>query len=61
MLTLRSQHHKQVDRDLGLLRELDLRLLYAINTHCHADHITGTGEIKVCQSSCCKLRQRNTQ
>lgn len=38
---------QQVDRDLGLLQELDLRLLYAINTHCHADHVTGTGEIKV--------------
>lgn len=38
--------HAQVDRDLGLLKELELQLLYAINTHCHADHITGTGEIK---------------
>jgi glyoxylase-like metal-dependent hydrolase (beta-lactamase superfamily II) len=37
----------QVDRDLGLLKELELQLLYAINTHCHADHITGTGSIKV--------------
>lgn len=36
-----------MDRDLGLLNELELRLLFAINTHCHADHITGTGEIKV--------------
>ena len=36
----------QVDRDLGLLREMGLTLRYALNTHCHADHITGSGEIK---------------
>eukprot|EP00193_Tetraselmis_chui_P014649 CAMPEP_0177776814 /NCGR_PEP_ID=MMETSP0491_2-20121128/14927_1 /TAXON_ID=63592 /ORGANISM="Tetraselmis chuii, Strain PLY429" /LENGTH=242 /DNA_ID=CAMNT_0019295657 /DNA_START=339 /DNA_END=1067 /DNA_ORIENTATION=+ len=35
-----------VDRDLTLIDQLGLKLLYAINTHCHADHITGTGAIK---------------
>mmetsp|Transcript_11421 Transcript_11421/g.27101 ORF Transcript_11421/g.27101 Transcript_11421/m.27101 type:complete len:426 (+) Transcript_11421:102-1379(+) len=35
-----------VDRDLGIVEDLGLKLVYAINTHCHADHITGTGEIK---------------
>ncbi|KAJ3336718.1 Ethylmalonic encephalopathy 1, partial [Kappamyces sp. JEL0680] len=35
-----------VDRDLALVLELKLDLLYAINTHCHADHITSTGVIK---------------
>mmetsp|Transcript_24929 Transcript_24929/g.62823 ORF Transcript_24929/g.62823 Transcript_24929/m.62823 type:complete len:368 (-) Transcript_24929:244-1347(-) len=35
-----------VDRDLALIEQLGLKLKYAINTHCHADHITGTGEIK---------------
>ena len=38
----------QVARDLQLVEELGLKLLYGVNTHCHADHITGTGEIKVC-------------
>jgi len=36
----------QVDRDLKLLKELGLDLKYALNTHCHADHITGTGILK---------------
>jgi len=37
---------EHVDRDLKLVKELDLDLIYGINTHCHADHITGTGSIK---------------
>ncbi|KAG5246162.1 persulfide dioxygenase ETHE1 [Salix suchowensis] len=37
---------KTVDRDLSLVRELGLKLVYAINTHVHADHVTGTGLIK---------------
>jgi glyoxylase-like metal-dependent hydrolase (beta-lactamase superfamily II) len=36
-----------VERDLQIADELGARLLYGINTHCHADHITGTGQIKV--------------
>jgi sulfur dioxygenase len=35
-----------VDRDLNLIKELGLKLVYAMNTHAHADHITGTGLIK---------------
>ncbi|XP_054751609.1 persulfide dioxygenase ETHE1, mitochondrial-like [Lytechinus pictus] len=35
-----------VKRDLHLVEDLGLNLIYAINTHCHADHITGTGLIK---------------
>ncbi|KAG1654070.1 hypothetical protein FOA52_007447 [Chlamydomonas sp. UWO 241] len=34
------------DRDLKLIEEMGLKLIYAINTHAHADHITGTGLIK---------------
>ncbi|CAM9875767.1 unnamed protein product [Chrysoparadoxa australica] len=34
------------DRDVEILNQLGLRLKYAINTHCHADHITGTGLLK---------------
>uniref|UniRef100_A0A6M2FCG1 persulfide dioxygenase n=1 Tax=Populus davidiana TaxID=266767 RepID=A0A6M2FCG1_9ROSI len=37
---------KTVDRDLSLVKELGLKLIYALNTHVHADHITGTGLIK---------------
>jgi glyoxylase-like metal-dependent hydrolase (beta-lactamase superfamily II) len=36
-----------VDRDLQIVDELGLNLVLAINTHCHADHITGTGLLKV--------------
>lgn len=36
----------QVDRDLKEVKELGLQLLYGINTHAHADHITGTGLLK---------------
>ncbi|XP_019720883.1 persulfide dioxygenase ETHE1, mitochondrial isoform X1 [Hippocampus comes] len=35
-----------VDRDLKLIEELGLRLKTAVNTHCHADHVTGTGLMK---------------
>jgi len=37
---------EHVDRDLQLVKELKLDLVYGINTHCHADHVTGTGAIK---------------
>jgi sulfur dioxygenase len=36
----------KVDRDLEVIDSLELNLLYAINTHAHADHITGTGTLK---------------
>ncbi|XP_076135803.1 persulfide dioxygenase ETHE1, mitochondrial isoform X2 [Alosa pseudoharengus] len=35
-----------VDRDIKLIDELGLSLKIAVNTHCHADHITGTGLLK---------------
>ncbi|RYR50412.1 hypothetical protein Ahy_A07g037014 isoform B [Arachis hypogaea] len=38
---------RTVDRDLSLIQELGLKLVYAMNTHVHADHVTGTGLIKV--------------
>jgi glyoxylase-like metal-dependent hydrolase (beta-lactamase superfamily II) len=33
--------YEQVPRDLALLRELGLRLLATLDTHVHADHVTG--------------------
>jgi len=36
----------QIDRDLQLIRELDLTLKYCLETHIHADHITGAGELR---------------
>ncbi|KAL3980367.1 transcription factor 15 [Sarotherodon galilaeus] len=35
-----------IDRDLELIKELGLSLKVAVNTHCHADHITSTGLMK---------------
>ncbi|XP_028836316.1 persulfide dioxygenase ETHE1, mitochondrial [Denticeps clupeoides] len=35
-----------VERDVKLIEELGLTLKVAVNTHCHADHITGTGLLK---------------
>lgn len=35
-----------VDRDLQLVNELELNLKYVLDTHVHADHITGAGEIR---------------
>jgi sulfur dioxygenase len=37
---------EKVDRYLTLIRELDLRLVKAIDTHLHADHITGLGALR---------------
>lgn len=37
---------EQVDRDLQLLQELKLTLRYCLETHIHADHITGAGELR---------------
>lgn len=37
---------EQVERDLKLIKELDLTLKYCLETHIHADHITGTGELR---------------
>ncbi|TKY49283.1 Persulfide dioxygenase ETHE1-like [Spatholobus suberectus] len=37
---------RTVDRDLSLIEQLGLKLVYATNTHVHADHVTGTGLIK---------------
>ena len=36
---------EQLERDLTLLRELDLRLRYILDTHVHADHVTAAGRL----------------
>lgn len=48
----------QAERDVRILKELDLKLIYAMNTHVHADHVTGTGILKSltgCKSVISKL------
>ena len=42
---------EQHGRDVALIRELDLKLLYALDTHCHADHVTGAWLMKAALGS----------
>ena len=37
---------EKVERYLKLMEELDLRLVKAVDTHLHADHITGLGALR---------------
>lgn len=37
---------EQVKRDLKLLQELGLTLRYCLETHIHADHVTGTSQLR---------------
>ena len=50
---------RQVERDLALIKRLDLQLRYALETHAHADHVTGaarliaaTGALAAAPSGC---------
>ncbi|XP_072384022.1 persulfide dioxygenase ETHE1, mitochondrial [Diabrotica undecimpunctata] len=38
-------------RDFQLTKDLNLNLIYVVNTHMHADHITGSGYLK-CLTGC---------
>ena len=37
---------EKVDRDLNLLKELNVTLKYVLETHVHADHITGAADLR---------------
>jgi glyoxylase-like metal-dependent hydrolase (beta-lactamase superfamily II)/rhodanese-related sulfurtransferase len=37
---------EQVDHYLGILEDLDLELVKAVDTHLHADHATGLGDLR---------------
>jgi sulfur dioxygenase len=37
---------EKVDRYLQLIRELDVKLVKAVDTHLHADHVTGLGALR---------------
>lgn len=37
---------EMVERDLQLVTDLNLKLKYILDTHVHADHITGSGELR---------------
>jgi len=42
---------EQLERDLRLLSELDCKLIYSLDTHVHADHITSSGSLRT-QTGC---------
>ncbi len=50
---------EQVDRDLQSLDELELTLRYCLETHIHADHITGAGKLRQ-QTGCRVMVPQNT-
>jgi uncharacterized NAD(P)/FAD-binding protein YdhS/glyoxylase-like metal-dependent hydrolase (beta-lactamase superfamily II) len=50
---------EQVDRDLQTLNDLGLTLRYCLETHLHADHITGAGKLRQ-QTGCQVLVPQNT-
>ncbi len=37
---------ERIDRYLQLMHELDLKLVKAVDTHLHADHVTGLGALR---------------
>lgn len=37
---------ERVDQYVGLIAQLDLRLVLAVDTHIHADHVTGLGTLR---------------
>ncbi|KAK1330122.1 hypothetical protein QTO34_010308 [Cnephaeus nilssonii] len=47
-------------RDAKLVQELGLRLLYAVNTHCHADHVTGSGLLRSLLPGCRSVISRRS-
>ena len=37
---------EQLDRDIDIIKKLNLKLLYILETHVHADHITSASELR---------------
>jgi sulfur dioxygenase len=51
---------EKVDRYLQLIGELDLKLVKAVDTHLHADHITGLGALRD-RTHCITVMGENTK
>jgi glyoxylase-like metal-dependent hydrolase (beta-lactamase superfamily II)/rhodanese-related sulfurtransferase len=47
---------EQVERDLEIITSLNLKLIYCLDTHVHADHVTGAGVLRErtgCRTAVC--------
>ncbi len=51
---------EQVDRDVTILNQLGLTLRYCLETHVHADHITGAGQLRQ-QTGCASVVPQQAQ
>ena len=51
---------EQFERDIHLLKELELDLIYCLDTHIHADHITATGKLRQA-TGCLSIVPKNSQ
>jgi sulfur dioxygenase len=49
------------ERDAALVKQLDLNLKFVMNTHVHADHITGTGRLKKLLPGCQSIISKNSK
>ncbi|XP_056642129.1 persulfide dioxygenase ETHE1, mitochondrial [Diorhabda sublineata] len=50
---------ERVKRDFQLTKDLNLNLIFVVNTHMHADHITGSGYLK-CLAGCKSIISRTS-
>jgi glyoxylase-like metal-dependent hydrolase (beta-lactamase superfamily II)/rhodanese-related sulfurtransferase len=51
---------EKVDRYIQLMNDLDLRLVKAVDTHLHADHVTGLGALRD-RTQCVTVMGENTK
>ena len=51
----------KTDRDTTLIKELSFTLIYCMNTHVHADHVTGTGILKKNFPGCQSVISENSK
>jgi sulfur dioxygenase len=50
--------YERVERDLALIDELELKMRYSVETHCHADHVTAAWLLR--QSTNCSIAAART-
>ena len=51
------QYLENVEQYIKLLKELDLKLVKVIDTHIHADHISGITELRLQRSNGYEIEQ----